>query len=341
MICKQGTCHGRNWNSETQQTLWIVKTVDVKFNRKWQSLKKWIPKELSNKQKFTRDVNESIRDYVFAFVCRTNWGNASTLKNLAGLASKCWVPKKKRVWNACNTIWWWYPIELRINGLRVAQIPSKRPNQFFYTNQKCCKGSEFHGCLGLQTSKISGTVVPTWPCFYMRAGVLFGEDRIFAGAGGVVGLDASSFTSLGCSRWVISDISISLDFVGCRVWENIHPWILEPKVRRGAKSIFSVKRINRCPTGECLDDCNEHVMYGLCRLYWLGGWCPTGPLHVSGQHQLWAGVLKMAMKRFWRWAEYDIEMSSNFSAHKLRFLGEELRNCVTWISQNNCEDSGL
>ena len=39
--------------------------------------------------KFTRDVNESIRDYVFAFVCRTNWGNANTLKNLADLASKC------------------------------------------------------------------------------------------------------------------------------------------------------------------------------------------------------------------------------------------------------------
>ena len=127
MICKQGTCHGRNWNSDTQQTLWIVKTVDVKFksrhlaplsphgdllvfsdpfgpspycpstqkiDRKWQSLKKWIPKELSNKQKFTRDVNESIRDYVFAFVCRTNWGNANTLKTLADLASKCWVPKK-------------------------------------------------------------------------------------------------------------------------------------------------------------------------------------------------------------------------------------------------------
>ena len=136
-------------------------------DRKWQSLKKWTPKELSNKQKFTRDVNESIRDYVFAFVCRTNWGNANRLKNLADLASKCWVPKKKRVRNACNTIWWWYPIELRINGLRVAQIPSKRPNQFFCTNQKCCKGSEFQGCLGLQTSKISGTVVPTWPCFWV------------------------------------------------------------------------------------------------------------------------------------------------------------------------------
>ena len=133
------------------------------IDRKWQSLKKWIPKELSNKQKFTRDLNESIRDCVFAFVCRTNWGNANTLKNPADLASKCWVPKKKRVRNACNTIWWWYPIELRINGLRVAQIPSKRPNHFFYTNQKCCKGSEFYGCLGLQTSKISGTVVPTWP----------------------------------------------------------------------------------------------------------------------------------------------------------------------------------
>ena len=59
------------------------------IDRKWKSLKQWIPKELRNKQKITRDVNESIRDYVFAFVCRTNWGNANRLKNLADLASKC------------------------------------------------------------------------------------------------------------------------------------------------------------------------------------------------------------------------------------------------------------
>ena len=65
------------------------------IDRKWKSLKQWIPKELRNKQKITRDVNESIRDYVFAFVCRTNWGNANTLKNLAELASRSWVTKKK------------------------------------------------------------------------------------------------------------------------------------------------------------------------------------------------------------------------------------------------------
>ena len=58
------------------------------IDRKWKSLKQWIPKELRNKQKITRDVNESIRDYVFAFVCRTNWGNANTLKNLAELACR-------------------------------------------------------------------------------------------------------------------------------------------------------------------------------------------------------------------------------------------------------------
>ena len=47
------------------------------------------PKELCNKRKLTQDVNGSIRDYVFAFVCRTNWGNANTLKKLADLASTC------------------------------------------------------------------------------------------------------------------------------------------------------------------------------------------------------------------------------------------------------------
>ena len=47
------------------------------------------PKELCNKHKLTQDVNGSIRDYVFAFVCRTNRGNANTLKKLADLASTC------------------------------------------------------------------------------------------------------------------------------------------------------------------------------------------------------------------------------------------------------------
>ena len=90
-------------------------------------------------------------------------------------------------------------------------------------------------------------------------------------------LDADESTR---SEIIISDISISLDFVACRVSENIHPWA---KGQEGGEIHFFRwgKRINRCPTGECVDDCNEHVMYGLCRLYWLGGWCPTGPLHVS------------------------------------------------------------
>lgn len=77
-------------------------------------------------------------------------------------------------------------------------------------------------------------------------------------------------------------------------WENIHPWAKGQS--GGPTSFFPVGETDGCWTGECLDDCNEHVMYGLCRLYWLGGWCPTGPLHVSCQHQLWSGVLKMAMK---------------------------------------------
>ena len=47
------------------------------------------PKELCNKQKLTRDVNDSIRDYVFAFVCRAKWGIGKTLQNLADLASMC------------------------------------------------------------------------------------------------------------------------------------------------------------------------------------------------------------------------------------------------------------
>ena len=63
------------------------------IDRKWQSLKKWIPKELSNKQKFSRDLNKTIRDYLFAFVQFL----FDTLKNLADLASKCWIPKKKSV----------------------------------------------------------------------------------------------------------------------------------------------------------------------------------------------------------------------------------------------------
>ena len=98
-------------------------------------------------------------------VCLSNkLGERKQVEKPSRLGFQVLSSKKKRVRNACNTIWWWYPIELRINGLRVAQIPSKRPNPILYTNQKCCKGWEFHGCLGLQTSKISGTVVPSWPC---------------------------------------------------------------------------------------------------------------------------------------------------------------------------------
>ena len=52
-----------------------------------------MPKELCNKHKLTRDVNGSIRDYVFAFVCRTNCCNANTLNKLADLAPTCWDKK--------------------------------------------------------------------------------------------------------------------------------------------------------------------------------------------------------------------------------------------------------
>ena len=97
---------------------------------------------------------EWIHSRVRVCVCLSNkLGKGKHVEKPSRLGLQVLSPKKKRVRNACDTIWWWYPIELRINGLRVAQIPSKRPNQFFYTNQKCCKGSEFHGCLGLQTSK--------------------------------------------------------------------------------------------------------------------------------------------------------------------------------------------
>ena len=98
-------------------------------------------------------MNESIRDYVFAFVCRTNWGKANALKNLADLASKCWVPKKSM--SETRAIQFddgtQYNYELTASESR--KYHRKGQIIFFYTNQKCCKGSEFHGCLGLQTSK--------------------------------------------------------------------------------------------------------------------------------------------------------------------------------------------
>ena len=34
------------------------------IDRKWKSLKQWIPKELRNKQKITRDVNMCLRSFV-------------------------------------------------------------------------------------------------------------------------------------------------------------------------------------------------------------------------------------------------------------------------------------
>ena len=41
------------------------------------------------------------------------------------------------------------------------------------------QGFRIHGCLGLQTSKISGTVVPTWPCFIcFKLFPLPGDDHI-------------------------------------------------------------------------------------------------------------------------------------------------------------------
>ena len=61
--------------------------------------------------RLTRDVNECIRDYVFAFVCRTNWGSANTLNKLAELAANCWCEKmslfSKRV---CNQLFLNVPI---------------------------------------------------------------------------------------------------------------------------------------------------------------------------------------------------------------------------------------
>ena len=82
------TCNVTRVQSATEWTASVHTLHMSKPDRKWKSLKQLIPKELRNKQKITRDVNESIRDYVFAFVCRTNWGNANTLKNLAELASR-------------------------------------------------------------------------------------------------------------------------------------------------------------------------------------------------------------------------------------------------------------
>ena len=65
------------------------------IDRKWQSLKNWIPKELRNKQKFTRDLNESIRDYVFAFVCQM--GKRKHVEKPSRLGFQVLSPKKKSV----------------------------------------------------------------------------------------------------------------------------------------------------------------------------------------------------------------------------------------------------
>ena len=70
-------------------------------------------------------------------------------------------PRKKRVrWNLMmvpnrNTIW---RPQSHVNTI-------KKATSFFYKDQKRCKGRQFHRCFGLQATKISGTVVPSWPCF--------------------------------------------------------------------------------------------------------------------------------------------------------------------------------
>ena len=68
-----------------------------------------------------------------------------------------WLPraesKKKRVWNACTTIWWWYPIEQRIDGLRAVQIPSKMPHRFFLDRSPTLWGLAISRMLRFATSQ--------------------------------------------------------------------------------------------------------------------------------------------------------------------------------------------
>ena len=52
-------------------------------------MSKFVPKELRNKDQLTRDVNDSIQEYVFPFLWRTNWANGNRLNKLADLASNC------------------------------------------------------------------------------------------------------------------------------------------------------------------------------------------------------------------------------------------------------------
>ena len=79
-------------------------------------------------------------------------------------------PRKKRVrWNLMmvpnrNTIW---RPQSHVNTI-------KKATSFFYKDQKRCKGRQFHRCFGLQATKISGTVVPSWPCFFVWNGFLGG-----------------------------------------------------------------------------------------------------------------------------------------------------------------------
>ena len=114
---------------------------------------------------------------------------------------------------------------------------------------------------------------------------------------------------------------ISLDFVACRVLRK-HPSL------RVAKSIFSVGETDIYIDVQQANALTT-AMNTLCMAFAVfTGWVADvqlGRFMCLWQHQLWSGVLKMAMKRFWRWAEYDIEMSWNFSAHKLRFLGERIK----------------
>ena len=60
------------------------------IDRKCSLFKKMCPRSCATTISSLEMWNGSIRDYVFAFVCCTNCGNANTLNKLADLASTCW-----------------------------------------------------------------------------------------------------------------------------------------------------------------------------------------------------------------------------------------------------------
>ena len=117
---------------------------NAKENRKWQSLKNGSPKNsATSRSSLVMWMNPFETTCLSSFVAQT--GETQTRwKTWPTWLPGAEPPKKKRVWNACTTFWWCYPIELRIVGLRVVQIPLKRPHRSFFEQiRKAARVSNF------------------------------------------------------------------------------------------------------------------------------------------------------------------------------------------------------